>query len=66
MPSTWPEEEIIAGGECVMYQEMELKQDDMELRVDHFWHKIFWKIVECGDHFELLPNLVKCALALIH
>ena len=37
----------------------------MELRIDHFWDKIFCQIDEC-DHFEDLPKMVKCALALSH
>ena len=56
MPRTGPEEEIIAGTKWDRYQEMELKQDKWNLRGDHFWHKIFCKIHEYGDHFEGLPK----------
>ena len=32
MPTIGPEEEIIAGDQWVRYQEMELKQDEMQLK----------------------------------
>ena len=38
------EGETIGWDEWVKYQEMELKQDEMKLRVDHFWQKIFCNI----------------------
>ena len=64
MPSIGLEEEIRSGGEWIRYQKMELRHDKMELRVYHFWHKIFCKIDQCGDHIEVLPKMVKCVLAL--
>ena len=36
------------------------------LGIDHFLHKIFCKIDECGDHFETLAKKVKCSLVLDH
>ena len=62
MPSIGSEKEIITGGKWVRYQEMELKQDEMELKEV----TIFCKIDEYGDHFKVLPKMVKCALALSH
>ena len=66
MPIIGPEEETLARDEWVRYQEMELKQGEIELRVDHFWHRIFCKIDECDDQFKVLPKMVKCALAHNH
>ena len=36
----------------------------LEVRVDHFWNKIFSKTDESGDKFIILPKMVKCALVL--
>ena len=33
---------------------------------DHFWQSIFDKGDACGDAFQVLPKLVKCALSLSH
>ena len=38
----------------------------MKRRTDHFWHRIFNILDKCGDFFEVLPKMVKCALALCH
>ena len=45
---------------------MEQKQDEIGLRVYYFWHKIFCKIDDCGDHFEALCKVIKCAQTLVH
>ena len=45
---------------------MELKDEELELHVDHFWHRIFRKCDECGDNFKALPKMVKCAQVLSH
>ena len=46
--------------------EIEVKEEDFSLRVDHFWHKIFWSRDSSGDKFVVLPKMVKCALTLCH
>ena len=38
----------------------------LEVRVDHFWNKVFSKTDESGDKFIILPKMVKCALVLCH
>ena len=48
------------------YQEIDLTNEDLEVRVDHFWHKIFNKTDKSGDNFIILPKMVKCALVLCH
>ena len=48
MPSVQPEEEIIAGDEWIRYQEFEATDDDLKLRIDKYWHKIFSR----GDDSE--------------
>ena len=40
------EEQITVGDEWLRYQEMDLTNEDMEVRVDHFWNKIFRR-TEC-------------------
>ena len=54
------------GDEWIRYQEMNVTEDEQSLLVDHFWNKVFTKKDNCGDQFEELPKLVKCALALCH
>ena len=66
MPSIRCEEQIIVGDEWVRYTEINVDDDDMEVRVDHFWDKMFRRTDESGDRFEILPKMVKCALALCH
>ena len=66
MPSIRKEEEILFGDEWVRYQQINLDEDDMEVRVDHFWNKMFRRTDGSGDRFELIPKMVKCALALCH
>ena len=46
--------------------EVEIKEEDLSLRVDHFWRKVFGGIDSCGDKFVVLLKMVKCALALCH
>ena len=66
MPSIADEDEVKAGDEWIRYQKMELKDEELELLVDHFWHRIFSKCDECGDHFKAMPKMVKSALILSH
>ena len=46
--------------------EVEIKEEDLSLRVDHFWRKVFGGIDSSGDKFVVLPKMVKCTLALCH
>ena len=48
------------------YMEIEVKEEDFNLRVDHFWHKIFCSRDSSGDKFVVLPKMVKCALVWCH
>ena len=48
------------------YQEIDLTNEDLEVRVDHFWNKIFNKTDESGDSFIILSKMVKYALVLCH
>ena len=66
MPSIADEDEVKVGDEWIRYQEIQLKDEELELHVDHFWHRIFSKPDECGDNFTALPEMVKCALVLSH
>ena len=66
MPSVHPEEEVTAGDEWIGYQEFEVTVDDVKLRIDKLWHKIFSRSDASGDHFVTLPKKVYCALALCH
>ena len=45
---------------------MNVTEDDQSLCVDHFWKKVFTKEDNNGDHFEVLPKMVKFALILCH
>ena len=45
---------------------MDLKDEELELCLDHLWHRIFSKHDECGDNFKALPKMVKCVLVLSH
>ena len=54
------------GDEWIRSQEMNVTEDDQSLCVDHFWKKVFTKKDNHGDQFEVLPKMVKCALALCH
>ena len=65
IPSIMAEEQIIVGHEWYRYQEMELMNEDMEGRADHFWNKIFRRTDVSGDKFIILSKRVKCALALL-
>ena len=66
MPSLQQQDEIIAGDEWIHYQEIDIGEEDLKLRVDHLWHKVFTKGDGSGDCFVVLPKMVKCALALCH
>ena len=66
MPSVQPEEEIITGDEWIRYQEFEVTNDDLKLRIDKYWHKIFSRRDDSGDNFVVLPKMVKCVLSLCH
>ena len=66
MPCLETQEEVIAGDECIHYQELNMGEEDLHLRVDHFWHKVFTKADASGDQFSVLPKMIKCALALCH
>ena len=66
MPSLSEEEQITVGDEWAHYMEVEIKEEDLSLRVDHFWRKVFGGIDSSGDKFVVLPKMVKCALALCH
>ena len=39
MPSIQPGEEIKVGDDWIIYQEMNVTEDDQSLHVDHFWKK---------------------------
>lgn len=66
MPSLSEEEQVMVGDEWAHYMEIEVKEEDLKLRVDYFWQKIFSAKDRCGDKFLVLPKMVKCALALCH
>ena len=66
LPSVTAAEAVRVGNEWVRYQEIDLTNEDLEVRVDHFWNKIFNKTDESGDNFIILPKMVKCALVLCH
>ena len=42
---------------------MNVTEYDQSHHVDHFWNKVFTKKDNCGDQFEVLQKMVKCALA---
>ena len=42
MPSLFEEEQIALSDEWAHYMEVEIKEEDLSLRVDHFWRKVFW------------------------
>ena len=56
MPNIADEDEVKVRDEWIRYQEMELKDEQLELCVDHFSHRIFNKCFECGDNFKALPK----------
>ena len=51
IPSVQPEVQVTAGNEWIRYQEFEMTEDDVKVRIDNFWHKIFSKIDTSGEHF---------------
>ena len=66
MPCITGDEKVKVGDEWIRYQEIEINDDDIQGRIDHFWHRIFNIPDKCGDFFEVLPKMVKCALTLCH
>ena len=46
--------------------EVEIKEEDLSLRVDHFWRRVFGGKDSSGDKFVVLPKMVKCTLVLCH
>ena len=66
MPCITGDEKVKVGDEWIRYQEIEINGDDIQGHIDHFWHRIFNIPDKCGDFFEVLPKMVKCALALCH
>lgn len=66
MPSLSEEEQVSVGDKWAHYMEVEIKEEYLHLRVDHFWNKVFGGIDTSGDKFIVLPKMVKCALALCH
>ena len=66
MPCITGDEKVKVGDEWIRYQEIEINDDDIQGCIDHFWHRIFNIPDKCGDFFEVLPKMVKCALALCH
>ena len=66
MPSSSEEEQITVGDELVHYMEVEIKEEDLSLRVDHCWREVFGGIDSSGDKFVVLPKIVKCTLVHCH
>ena len=66
MPSLQPQEEVVAGDELIHYQELNVEEGDLKLRVDQFWHKVFITSDATGEKFSVLPKMIKCALVLCH
>ena len=59
MPKIAYEDEAKVEDEWIRYQEMELKDEELELCVDHFWHRIFSKRDEYGNNFKASPKMVE-------
>ena len=55
MPCITGDEKVKVGDEWTRYQEIEINDDDIQGRIDHFWHRIFNIPDKCGDFFEVLP-----------
>jgi hypothetical protein len=66
MPSMKGQDDTKIGDEWVRFQQVDISEEDLKKRVDHFWRSIFEKGDACGDAFQVLPKLVKCALSLSH
>ena len=66
VPSLSEEEQITVVDGWAHYMEVEIKEEDLSLRVDHFWRKVFGGIDSSRDKFVVLPKMVKCALAPCH
>ena len=66
MHNVQQEVEVISGNEWIRYQDIEVAGDDVKIRIDKFWHKIFNRTDASREHFMILPIMVKYALALCH
>ena len=55
-----PPEEEVAGDEWIRYQEFEVTDDNLKLRINKFWHKIFSWTDASGEHFVISPNCQMC------
>ena len=66
LPCITEKDDSRVGDEWVRFQEVNIQEKDSHMRVDHFWQSIFDKGDACGDAFQVLPKLVKCALSLSH
>ena len=64
MPCITGDKKVV--NEWIRYQEIEINDDDIQGSIYHFWHRIFNIPDKCGDFLEVLPKMVKCALALCH
>ena len=49
MPCITGDEKVKVGDELIRYQEIEINDDDIQGRIDHFWHRIFNIPDKCGD-----------------
>ncbi len=66
LPCVTEKDDTRIGDEWVRFQELDITEEDSTMRVDHFWKSIFDRGDVCGDAFEVLPKLVRCALLLSH
>ena len=46
LPSVTAAEAVRVGNEWVRYQEIDLTNEDLEVRVDHFWNKCSTKLMK--------------------
>ena len=51
MPCITGDEKVKVGDEWIRYQEIEINDDDIQGRIDHFWHRIFNIPDKCRDFF---------------
>ena len=61
MPNLSDEEQVMVGHEWAHYMEIEVKEEDFNLRVYHFRHEVFCSRDSSGGKFVVLPKMVKCA-----
>ena len=66
LPSVQPGEEIFAGDELKRYQEFDVTDDELKLRIDKYWHKIFSRRDASGENIVVFPKMVKCSISLCH